>query len=104
MASNDPPAPPTSLLPPLVVEDDELGEVASLMVSMSMPGIEDMLAAAKAEAAAVREEPPPFITRQTAVTVGGVHTDLVVQSFADRVFVTVTQTNKLGSMVRVSMC
>ena len=108
MASNAP-APPASgsLLPPMALVDDGPGEVTSLMESMSIPGmptLEEMLAAAKAVSGAAQlEVPSPFVTRQAAVTIGGVHTDLVVQAFTDRVFVTVTQTNKVGTLVRGSV-
>jgi len=110
--ASDVPAPPASdsLLPSIAVTvEDGSDEVTSLMESMSVPGMpsmEDMLAAAKAESAtaAQRDTPSPFVTRQTAATISGVHTDLIVQSFADRIFVTVTQTNKIGTMVSEHMC
>ena len=41
-----------------------------------------------------------FATRQTAVEINGIHTDIIVQCFTDRIFVTVTQLQKMGTLVR----
>ena len=91
-----------TLAPPVGVSVEDTGEeeVSSLLESVNfadLPG-------------AVPPPPPPgsqppqspFITRQTACLVSGVHTDIVVQSFADRIFVTITQTKKVGTMLYAS--
>lgn len=48
-----------------------------------------------------RAEPPasPFCTRQTAAVVNGVHTDVIVQTYRDRLFVTITQMEKVGTLL-----
>ncbi|GAA5918509.1 hypothetical protein JCM6882_001360 [Rhodosporidiobolus microsporus] len=48
--------------------------------------------------------PPPSVipTAQRARIVNGVHTDVLVQSFADRILVVVTQLGRIGCMIQVS--
>ena len=41
----------------------------------------------------------PVKTKQIACIIDGVHTEIILQVFADRVFIAITQTNKLGTMV-----
>jgi len=41
---------------------------------------------------------PP--TKKTAIVVDGQHTDIVVNEFADRFFVVITQNGKVGTVVR----
>lgn len=43
---------------------------------------------------------PAHNVRFTTVAIAGVSTDFLLQQFADRVFVAVTQFNKLGTVVR----
>lgn len=33
------------------------------------------------------------------MAINGIHTDVVVQAFTDRIFVTITQLNKIGSLL-----
>jgi len=44
--------------------------------------------------------PPPVSTYKLRRAVGGVETELVVQTFDDRVLVIVTQNGKVGCLVR----
>ncbi|GAA5822063.1 hypothetical protein JCM11251_004844 [Rhodosporidiobolus azoricus] len=48
--------------------------------------------------------PPPSVipTAQRARIINGVHTDVLVQSFADRILVIVTQLGRIGCMIQVS--
>ncbi|KAL4077094.1 hypothetical protein V8B97DRAFT_1939591, partial [Scleroderma yunnanense] len=40
---------------------------------------------------------------QTSVDIDGVQTDILVQPFADRIFVLITQVGKVGNLIQVSM-
>jgi hypothetical protein len=91
-ASAPPPAPGGGA----AAEDDGGGAVSSLLESMHFPGMPTLAMPATPPAAPALS---PFVTRQTAVEINGQHTDVVVQAFADRVFVTITQTGKIGTMV-----
>jgi len=56
-----------------------------------------------AEDLPTREAPPAPaskapVTSLTATTVGGVHTDLVVTNYSDRLFIVVSQLGKLGTI------
>lgn len=42
----------------------------------------------------------PVQTRQVAYTINGIHTELILSSYDDRIFVAVTQLGKLGTLVR----
>ena len=76
-----------------VSSDHGVEAVSSLMESVNFPG-KAVWPPPPPEA-----QPPNFITRQTAAVVKGIHTDIVVQVFSDRVFIVITQTNKVGTMV-----
>ncbi|BGP15061.1 hypothetical protein JCM10213_002795 [Rhodosporidiobolus nylandii] len=55
--------------------------------------------------AVVAPPPPPpaaIPTAQRARLIHGVHTDVLVQSFADRILVLVTQLGRIGCMIQVS--
>ena len=41
----------------------------------------------------------PVRTRHEAFTVNGVHTELILSAYEDRLFISVTQLGKLGTMV-----
>ncbi|KAM0746615.1 hypothetical protein T439DRAFT_329721 [Meredithblackwellia eburnea MCA 4105] len=45
---------------------------------------------------------PSIPTAQRARQIHGVHTEVLVQSFADRVFVVVTQLGRIGSLIQVN--
>lgn len=47
-----------------------------------------------------RQSRSAIATRQTSATVDGIQTEVVLQSFQDKLVVLVTQTSKLGSLVR----
>jgi hypothetical protein len=42
-----------------------------------------------------------FVTKQDSFMLGNVQTDIVVNLFSDRVFVIISQMNKVGNLVRV---
>lgn len=42
----------------------------------------------------------PLKTRQTARLLNGIHTEVLVTGFRDKIFVIVTQYGKIGSLVR----
>lgn len=42
----------------------------------------------------------PVRTQQVAYTINGMHTELILSSYEDRIFVSVTQLGKLGTLVR----
>jgi proteasome assembly chaperone 3 len=44
----------------------------------------------------------PIPSRQTARLVNGIHTEIIVQRFTDRILVLVTQLNKVGQLLQVS--
>lgn len=46
------------------------------------------------------ESPFANKTRQEARTINGIHTEVLVSEFQDRMFVVVTQYGKIGSLVR----
>mmetsp|Transcript_8840 Transcript_8840/g.19968 ORF Transcript_8840/g.19968 Transcript_8840/m.19968 type:complete len:173 (-) Transcript_8840:313-831(-) len=71
----------------------QVEEVSSLMQSMHLPQF---------EIGASTPPPPsqsPFVTRHTALKIDGVHTEIVTQAFADRIFITLTQINKIGTLI-----
>ena len=48
---------------------------------------------------AIRAEPYPAGTKRTAGAVDGVHTDVMVVSFADKIVITITQEGRLAQWV-----
>lgn len=43
----------------------------------------------------------PLKNKQAAIDIKGVHTEILLTSFADRIFVVVTQYGKIGSLVNI---
>lgn len=41
----------------------------------------------------------PLQNKQSAITVNGVHTEILLTGFADKIFVVITQYGKIGSLV-----
>lgn len=41
----------------------------------------------------------PLKNKQAAITVNGVHTEILLTGFADKIFVVITQYGKIGSLV-----
>jgi proteasome assembly chaperone 3 len=41
----------------------------------------------------------PLQNKQTAITVNGIHTEILLTGFADKIFVVITQYGKIGSLV-----
>jgi hypothetical protein len=46
-----------------------------------------------------KEQKFPVKTKQIACIVDGVHTEIIIQVFTDRIFIAITQTDKLGTLV-----
>ncbi|POY74139.1 hypothetical protein BMF94_2951 [Rhodotorula taiwanensis] len=67
----------------------------------STPGLPPVAAIAEAQQPSA---PPPSAipTAQRARTVNGVHTEVLVQVYADRILVIVTQLGRIGCMIQVS--
>lgn len=42
----------------------------------------------------------PLKNKQTAIDIKGVHTEILLTGFSDRIFVVITQYGKIGSLVK----
>ena len=47
----------------------------------------------------VNQDSSPVHTHQVAVTIDGVHTDIVYQMFSDKLFIIATQLGKMGTLI-----
>jgi hypothetical protein len=92
---------------------DVAGEQATETISLPVPPptMSALLDYANLDLASTPGVPPPGLagpsqspvaTAQTARTILGQHTEVLVQSYADRVFVLITQLGRIGSLVRTS--
>ncbi|KAG2196613.1 hypothetical protein INT46_011856 [Mucor plumbeus] len=45
----------------------------------------------------------PLQNKQTAITVNGVHTEILLTGFADKIFVVITQYGKIGSLIQTTL-
>jgi hypothetical protein len=71
------------------------------MASLADDAANDAMARRTAAAAAL-EQPFPVRTRQAAAVVEGVPTEFVLSAFANCLWITVTQLEKIGTIVRLS--
>lgn len=55
------------------------------------------------EGTSARQQTPPsqnaILTRQRARLLNGIHTEVLLQSYADRILVVITQLGRIGSLV-----
>ena len=47
------------------------------------------------------QEEFPITNKQAAITVNGVHTEVLLTNFADKIFIVITQYGKIGSLVNI---
>lgn len=45
----------------------------------------------------------PLQTRQIATTINGNHTEIIITPFSDHIFIAITQTQKLGTLVCIAL-
>ncbi|KAH9808885.1 hypothetical protein DFH28DRAFT_992747 [Melampsora americana] len=47
--------------------------------------------------------PSPILVKQVARSINGIHTEVLTQSFADRILILVTQLGKVGTLTQITM-